>query len=310
MRTPLVPTSFTASTMLSTRLGSMNEAELTSFSRSAVSEGSTLISRAMAEISLSWSAIEALQVDDVVGELGEGLDLLHDRLREGLELLEVHVGERDRDARHRLAVLGVDVEALLREADLLHHQHEDDDAEAGALGVVEHRGEGLLERGEGPRAREPVEDADLLLAGDLHVVAHRDREGLVPGLEHHLHVEPQLLLLLEVVLDVVERLGLERLHPELVVLLVVEVEPLLEEEHALGVRLLRVDGQLAQAVGQRLLQLLLAELGQERLEDLVEVDLGLVREGVGLVREGDGVVRCPFDLGEVNLGGHEPPGVP
>ncbi len=70
MRTPLVPTSFTASTMLSTRFGSMNEAELTSFSRSAVSEGSTLISRAMAEISLSLSAIRRCRLTMLSGNWG------------------------------------------------------------------------------------------------------------------------------------------------------------------------------------------------------------------------------------------------
>ena len=67
---PRSPTSLTASTMLSTRRGSMNCAELTSLSRSAVIAGSVEMFLAMSTISLFGSAISRWIVRMLSGKCG------------------------------------------------------------------------------------------------------------------------------------------------------------------------------------------------------------------------------------------------
>jgi hypothetical protein len=96
------------------------------------------------------------------------------------------------------------------------------------------------------------------------------------------------------------------LHPRLVVLVAVQVEALLHEIDPLGVRLLGVHRELAQAVGKRLFQLLLPQLSQEAGEDLVEIDLRLMGQGICLERQGKCFVSSSFYLVEVDLCGHGP----
>ena len=204
------------------------------------------------------------------------------------------------DARDRLARLGPDVEAVLVEADLLEHEDEDHEAEARALGGVEDLLQGLLEARVLARARELVVDADVFLLVYLDVVPHLEDDIGALGLEDDLDVVALLLLLLQVPGDVVHRVLLEAEHALLVLVRVVDVEAPRIEVHALGVGLLGVDRQLPEAVDEVVLELLLAELAEEDVEDFFHIHFDVVGEGIRQDIQGDGVVRRPLDLGDVD----------
>ncbi len=98
----------------------------------------------------------------------------------------------------------------------------------------------------------------------------------------------------------------ERGHSLVVVGLVVDVEALLLEEQALGVRLLRVDDELLQAVGERLQDALLAELHEVGLQDPVQHRMGFVRKARKAEHEGQGTQGGLLDFRDVDGGGHSP----
>ena len=159
-------------------------------------------------------------------------------------------------------------------------------------------------------ARERASRSKTLICsfpGDLHVVAHHDAERLPFCLEDHLDVQPGFFLLLQIVLEVVEGLLLEGLHPKLVVLVFAKVQLLLLEIDALGVGFLGVDGKLTKTVGQRLLQPLLPELNEEVFKDFIQIYFSLMGKRVGLERERNGVVCGPFYLLNIDFRGHRSP---
>ena len=203
------------------------------------------------------------------------------------QLVEVHLRHGQDDRRDGLAVLHVDRERLLAAADALQELQEHEDAEPRALGGVDGGREGLEEGGVGAGPGDAVEDARLLPGGHLDPVAHGDGELAGPGVEADRDPDAALAQALEVVAQVLGGLAPEVLHAQLVVGVRADVEALLLEVDALGVGLPRVDDELLEAVGQRLLQALLAELAEPRLEDPVEQAVGLVGEAGEPEAEGD-----------------------
>ena len=120
---------------------------------------------------------ETDELQDRFGEMGQGIHVPDDGLREHADLFQLDLVHRDGERGHRLPVLRLDGERLLAQADPLQELQEDEDAQAGALGGVDGLGERLHEGVERAGARDPVVDARLLPRGELGAVAHRNGEA-------------------------------------------------------------------------------------------------------------------------------------
>ena len=169
---------------------------------------------------------------------------------------------------------------FFRESDFFEHQNHDDDSETRAFRRVKNLVHRLVNGRVLLCPRKFVVDSLVLVENHLAVVLDFELDFVVLRLEDELYVQPLILLLSHIVLDVVEGGLLEVLHSLLVLLRVAYVQSFFAEIYSLSVCFLRIRRQLVQAIFEVLVHRALVEFFQKCRQHVFHVFGHFMRERV------------------------------